>query len=96
MSVHRVNAVLAVLSCLGLACLTLAAQPAGDDPAAQDKEVVDYHRPRPVTWNAPSVPRGHSLIEVSAGPPGTFLGSNLASRSACSVSDSGAIRTPQG
>jgi hypothetical protein len=30
-----------VLSCLGLACFALAAQPAKDDPAAQDKEVVD-------------------------------------------------------
>ena len=41
MSVHRVNAVLAVLSCLGLACLTLAAQPAAEGPAAEDREVVD-------------------------------------------------------
>jgi hypothetical protein len=41
MPVHRVNAVLAVLSCLGLACLTLAAQPAAEGPAAEDREVVD-------------------------------------------------------
>ena len=41
MSVHRVNAGLAVLSCLGLACFALAAQPAKEGPAAQDKEVVD-------------------------------------------------------
>jgi hypothetical protein len=41
MSLHRVKSGLAVLSCLGLACFALAAQPAKDDPAAQDKEVVD-------------------------------------------------------
>ncbi|HZY84049.1 MAG TPA: hypothetical protein VFE78_04420 [Gemmataceae bacterium] len=41
MSPHRRKAGLAVLSCLGLACFALAAQPAKDDPAAQDKEVVD-------------------------------------------------------
>jgi hypothetical protein len=41
MSVHRVNAVLAVLSCLGLACLTLAAQPATEGPVTEDREVVD-------------------------------------------------------
>jgi hypothetical protein len=41
MSVHRVNAVLAVLICLGLACLTLAAQPATEGPVTEDREVVD-------------------------------------------------------
>jgi hypothetical protein len=41
MSPHRVKAGLAVFSCLGLACCALAAQPAAEGAAAQDKEVVD-------------------------------------------------------
>jgi hypothetical protein len=41
MSLHRMIAGLAVVSCLGLACFALAAQPAKDDRAAEDKEVVD-------------------------------------------------------
>ena len=46
MSLLRVKAGLAVVSCLGLACLNLAAQPAKDDPAAQDKEVVESRATR--------------------------------------------------